>query len=405
MNVKEQKIWVVSEVFYPDETSTAYIMTVIAENLSGYAQVHVLCGPEGYGDIVGQKSDMSKVIIHRIKGFNLNKNNIFFRFLRLVFISLGMFVFGLFKIEKNDRVLLVTNPAFSIPLFSFLKKIKNFSYFILVHDVFPENLIPARILKSKNDFLYKLLKNIFDFSYKQANKLFVLGRDMKELMAVKTNGKVNIEIIENWADLKSIKVMDFKTNQIIQEHQLQDKIVFLFAGNLGRLQGLSYFFDIISSVENEVLHFSFIGNGAMLSELKSKKDNKQLKNVSFLGSFPRNQQCNFLNASHFGIVTLEEEVFGLGVPSKSYNIMAAGKPLFFIGNQSSEIAKMIKEYGCGMSFSMEQKTEIVRFLNSLNQQNITDYMNMGLTGRQLAVEKYSQDAILLKFKRALIDGN
>ena len=40
-------------------------------------------------------------------------------------------------------------------------------------------------------------------------------------------------------------------------------------------------------------------------------------------------------------------MYGLGVPSKSYNIMAAGKPILMVGEADSEIALCIKEFNLG----------------------------------------------------------
>ena len=40
-------------------------------------------------------------------------------------------------------------------------------------------------------------------------------------------------------------------------------------------------------------------------------------------------------------------MYGLGVPSKSYNIMATGKPILYIGESDSEIATNIQKYGMG----------------------------------------------------------
>lgn len=49
----------------------------------------------------------------------------------------------------------------------------------------------------------------------------------------------------------------------------------------------------------------------------------------------RSQQNDFLNACDIGIVTLNDGMYGLGVPSKSYNIWAAGKPILYIGDDNS----------------------------------------------------------------------
>lgn len=41
----KRKLWIVTEVFYPDETATSYILTRIAEHLNACFDVHVICGP------------------------------------------------------------------------------------------------------------------------------------------------------------------------------------------------------------------------------------------------------------------------------------------------------------------------------------------------------------------------
>src|SRR5690606_33355954 len=101
--------------------------------------------------------------------------------------------------------------------------------------------------------------------------LIVLGRDMFDLMDLKTRNPNNISIIENWADVENIIPKSFDNNPIILNHNLKDKIVFLFAGNMGRLQGLEFIIDLLSEVRNPKIHFLFVGNGAVLPILEKKK--------------------------------------------------------------------------------------------------------------------------------------
>ena len=401
----QQRVWVVSEVFYPDETSTAYILTHIAKHIAEDAniKVDVLCGPSAYGDITGANLDLSKITVHRINLFSLNKNKLFQRFLRIILLSLSMFFIALLKFRKKDKVLLVTNPAFSIPLFSLLKKVKGFSYYILVHDVFPENLIPAGLMKSSDNFVYKVLTVIFNWSYAKADKLFVLGRDMKEVFAKKISTLKNISIIENWSQTEEVDCEDFNINELVIEKNISNKIVLLFAGNLGRLQALEKYFKVITQVNNINVHFAFVGDGALLPYLKLAVEKNKLDNVSFWGNFPRNKQTLFLNACHFGVVTLEEEVYGLGVPSKTYNILAAAKPILFLGNKKSEVAMLIEEDKCGISYSWEQSEEIINFINSLDYEKMSSYQMFGTNGRKLAETKFSKSTILNRFKKEILN--
>ena len=402
--MKKKKIWIISEVFYPEETSTGYIMTCITEALAEDHEVHVICGPIGYEQI--RKTDAGedfKFAIHRIRIANFNKNNLIGRLIRLVILSFGMFLKGLISIKRDDLVLVVTNPAFSIPLFSILKSIKGFSYVILVHDVFPENLIPANIIQSKSNIFYLVLEHCFNWSYQKATHLIVLGRDMENVMKDKTKFRVKTSIIENWADLENIYPATFHTNPVILNASLQDKIVFLFAGNVGRLQGLNFLIEIANELKNDVVHFAIAGDGALLAELKRKVVENKMNNFTFLGSYTRSEQNIFLNACHFGIVTLEDDLYGLGVPSKTYNIMAAGKPIFYIGNKKSEVGLMLAEHNCGISFDKNDKQLIIDFLNGVSKSESLKWSEMGTAARVLAEAKYAKESILVKFRELLLN--
>jgi hypothetical protein len=64
---------------------------------------------------------------------------------------------------------------------------------------------------------------------------------------------------------------------------------------------------------------------------------------------------------------------------------------------------MVKETGCGIAFSQDQKEEILIFLNNLRSEDLQFYQEIGLKGRVLVMDKYSKDIILDKFKKELID--
>ena len=46
-----KKNWIISQIFYPEETSTAYIMTKIGEMLAEGSNVNVICGSSNYQSI------------------------------------------------------------------------------------------------------------------------------------------------------------------------------------------------------------------------------------------------------------------------------------------------------------------------------------------------------------------
>ena len=396
MEIKK-KIWIVSEVSYPDETSSGYYLTEIAVHLSKYQKINVICGNSSYekqSNIVSNKKNLPKNInVFRVKTFPFDKNKLVSRVFGLLHLTFSFAFKLLLKVDKNDEVLLVTNPAFLLPIIALFAKIKHFKLRVLVHDVFPENLVPVNLINS-DGWLYKSIKYIFDKAYSSSYQIIVCGRDMRTLFEQKI-GKFNkdkIVVIENWADIDIVFPVKNQNREIYHNTKLNDKIIFQFAGNIGRLQGLEEFLNIIGHCTNPYLHFIFIGEGALKDSLKEKAES--MYNVTFISSFNRDQQNIFLNACNVGVVSLYDSMLGLGVPSKSYNIIAAGKPILFLGNRNSEICLMVTENNIGWQFELSQTQDIINFLNkfSLEQANIK-----GVNARNIAETKYSKERILEKY--------
>lgn len=392
--MEKRKLWIVSELFYPDETSTAYLLTKISKTFVDKYSVNVICGHAYSENSFTVSFDLSDSInIHRVNEIKLNKNKLITRAIRTILLSFLLVYILARKVKKGDKVMIVTNPAPMLILVSILKKIKGFEYVILVHDVFPENTIPISIFSSSKNCVYRLLKSIFNWAYKKADLLIVCGRDMKEIILSKTGfNQSKVEVVENWAD-KGLG-RDFSSRK-------SENIILQFAGNLGRVQGLISLLQIIANTNNSQLEFQFWGSGAVETEMNLFiKDNK-LSNVSMNGAYKRKDQNSILSQCDIAIVTLADGMYGLGVPSKSYNILAAGKAILFIGDLNSEIALMVKEHGVGYCFDATDVKGISSFLSTINIKDKKRFAEMGVKSKILAEERYSEDIILNKYKQLI----
>lgn len=394
-----QTLWIISELFPPDETSTAYILGEIANVMATKYNVKVICGPEIYDK--RKKTDPnnkfvldSKIEVTHVKGVDLDKNTFFGKAMRFAVISLQLYATAKRSFQEGDKVLLVTNPAPVVALVSKLRKKRNFEMNILVHDVFPENTAPAGLKLPK--FAYNVLKNIFDRAYSRADQLIALGRDMKKVLEEKVarfEHQPKVTIIENWADLDIVAPMEqeFHPNRFVLE----------YAGNIGRVQGLHALIENIKAANNEGLEFHLWGTGAEENSLKDYAQSHKMDNVVFHGAYLRSKQSEVINSCDMALVTLTDGMFGLGVPSKAYNIMAAGKAVLFIGEPESEIGLLVKEKNIGYVFRPEDKNEIIRFLSGLNKEKLAEIREMGERARQVAVREYAKEIILNKFVEAI----
>ena len=394
----KKKILIVTEYFYPNNTTTSYYLTEIAKKLSIKYDVHVICNVDLSND-----NELKNIKITRIPENNLNKNYLILRIIKFMISSLKLSWSAYKHIDKNTHVFTVTNPAF-LPIFlSILKKFKKFHYTLLVYDVFPENLLAINLL-TKKSFIYKLLKKIYDWSYSHANRLIVIGRDMDEVIQKKVNNKTPTILIENWCDHNKVLPHNKNDNDIIKQLELEDKKVFLFAGNLGRVQGISNLIKASELVADIKFRLLFIGNGAMKNEILEYIDLNPNGKVLYAGSFSLEEQNLFLNACDVSIVSLNKSMYGLGVPSKSYYNMAAEKPILYIGDELSEIGRVILENDIGW---VVEPNNIDRLANTFEEvcRKYDVLEKYGKKARDIVESSYSKNIILNKYEDLFSDEN
>lgn len=392
-------LWIITELFPPDETSTAFILGEIANVMVRKYEVKVICGPEIYDK--RKKTDPKnkfvldpQISVTHVKGVDLDKNTFFGKAMRFAVISRQLYTTAKKNIKEGDKVLLVTNPAPVVAMISRLRKKCNFELNILVHDVFPENTKPAGL--KLPSWVYQILKNLFDKAYSRADQLIALGRDMKQVLEQKVARFTNhpkVSIIENWADLDIVSPMELPMHQ--------DKFVLEYAGNIGRVQGLQELIENLKESSNNNLEFHFWGTGAEENRLKDYTQSYKMNNVVYHGAYLRSKQSEVINSCDMALVTLTEGMFGLGVPSKTYNIMAAGKAVLFIGEPDSEIGLLVKEKQIGVVFRPDDKEGIVKFLASLSKDKQPEFAEMGKRARHVAETEYAKDIILNKFVEAI----
>ena len=392
-------LWIISELFPPDETSTAFILGEIANMMVSKYEVKVICGPEIY-DKRKKPDPNNKFVLNpniqvtHVKGVNLDKNTFFGKAMRFAVISWQLYQTAKKSIKDGDKVLLVTNPAPVVALVSKLREKKNFELNILVHDVFPENTEPAGLKLPK--IAYNILKNIFDKAYSRADQLIAIGRDMKQILEQKVarfEHHPKTIVIENWADLDIVSPMELPMHP--------DKFVLEYAGNIGRVQGLQAMIEDIKAAGNDRMEFHLWGTGAEEKNLKEYVQKHGMKNVVFHGAYLRSKQSEVINCCDLALVTLTEGMFGLGVPSKTYNIMAAGKAILFIGEPNSEIGLLVKDKGIGYVFESSDREGIIKFISSLSAEKLAEFKEMGQRARKVAETEYAKDIILNKFVEAI----
>lgn len=394
----KQTLWIISELFPPEETSTGYIMGQIANAMTLKYNVKVICGPAVYDSSKKQNRNGESSIDDSIEVFHVdavpeNKSNKLSRMRKFLLMSWKLFRVAKDKIKGEDHVLMVTNPFPLIILMGYLHRHRKFTMSMLVHDIMPESLYTEMKIPT---LVYRVALKVFNTAYASTDQLVSIGRDMTEVLYNKCrrySHKPKITLVENWGDVEHINPeYTFEANTITIQ----------YAGNIGNAQGVGEFVEVLHEADCMNVSFAIWGVGSAEKTIKEKvKEYGMADLVTFHGSYLRSQQQAVLNGCDIALVSLVDGMYGLGVPSKTYNILAAGKPILYIGEKDTEIWSVIKENGNGVCFEPNDRIGLIKYLCSLSVEDRPALVEMGKISRKLAEEKYSKTVILNKFTKAV----
>lgn len=271
------------------------------------------------------------------------RSSVLLRICLKLFISLRLAMKVARAARRGDVVFSGTNPEILLPMLVLLKPVLGFKLCVLVHDVFPENLLAAGLLKP-TEKTYLILVAFYRWIYRRFDAIVVIGRDMQKLI----DGKVGTRrstFVHNWVDQDDVSPRDRLSSGLISSLGWRNHIVFQFYGNMGRLQGLDGLLRGLERVSATNSAFLFIGAGVMQPDIEKFCENHPRS--YYLKSQASFDRSAILSSCDVAIVCLQPGMFGLGVPSKGYFSLAADRPLLAIVDEGSEVALMVQDHQVG----------------------------------------------------------
>jgi len=134
--------------------------------------------------------------------------------------------------------------------------------------------------------------------------------------------------------------------------------------------------------------------------LEREIEEKRLTNVTLLSPRPRSEQNIFLNACDVALVSLVKKMWGVSMPSRTYNILAVGKPILALTEADSEVARVILEDNIGWIVSPGDSETLLQKIKEIYQKR-EQLKAMGNRARNAATNKYSLETAIEKYHEAL----
>lgn len=346
------RILILHQFFYPDHSAVSQLMTDLAESLvERGVEVTAVAGRGLYngGEKLSSRENYKGIKIERTWTPSFGKRSIIGRLCDYLAFYVGA-TWKLLRVERHDILLALTQPPLIGLIGLIIGRLRGMRVVALVQDVYPDVAIALGALKQRSVGA-RLLDWLNRRALKGMDRIIVLGECMRERIKAKVGDEsaARIDIIHNWADGQMIKPLAHDAqNPFTLRHGLQGQFVVLFSGNFGLVNEFQTVLEAARSLRDRAdIKFLFVGDGVRGNEIKRFIEQHQLDNVRMLPYQPREELCFSLTAGDVHLTTLADGLAGLSVPSKSYAILAAGRPILFVGDTRSAVAKLIADNNCG----------------------------------------------------------
>lgn len=333
-----------------------------------------------------------EVSILEVKTFNLQKTNLIEKGLGTLAIEYQFLhaIKKYLKDEKYDIVLYSTPPITFAKVIEYIKKKDNAYCYLLLKDIFPQNAVDMKMLKSggflhrqflkKEKHLYQISDTIGCMS--PANVDFILKHN-PEIEAAK------VEVNPNTIEPRFISYTEEQRSAIREKYDIPVvKTVLVYGGNLGKPQGIDFLLETIMVSNNQNLFFLIVGDGTEYHMIEKWFTKEKPVNAKLLHNLPKKDYDELLAACDIGMIFLDKKFFIPNFPSRLLSYLEMKMPVLAATDQNTDIGRIIEYANCGVSVVAGNQKDMQDKLGQLLSANLSV---LGENAGKLLMDKYTVD--------------
>ncbi len=347
-------------------------------------------------------------VIHRFSMFGEGKNPIQ-RALRYILCAIKHFNRGVFaKDARSCNVMLISStPPIQGAMAAMVKKCRrdHIPFIYVLQDIFPDSLVGTG-MTHKGSLLWKIGRRIENFTYNNADKIIVISQDFKRNIMAKGVPEEKIEVIYNWVDQNAVVDVPREQNKLFAKYNLDPSKFFItYSGNIGLTQNMDMLLAVMEELKTEEpdVRLVLIGEGAYKAQVEKIVAEKNLSNVVMLPFQPYEDIGHVFSLGDAGLVISKPGVGENSVPSKTWSIMSASRPVLanFDENELKEIvdgtsASSTTGKPCGIFTKAGDKEAFKEAILTLynNPELCKEY---GRNGRQFVMDNLTKEVGTQKY--------
>jgi glycosyltransferase involved in cell wall biosynthesis len=370
------RILCLNQFFHPDTAATGQILSDLTRELAAQGhEVTVICGKSAYGE--SDPAAPPPVTIVRSKPLPFSRSyhgrigSYASYFITAIVQSL--------RCRRPDVILTLTTPPLLSLVGTLIKHLRGARHFIWEMDLYPDVAVDLGLFGA-DSLVARTIGSLADYSRDKANGVIALGDDMSERLINRGMSPDKVHVVQNWADRAEIR-----------PHPFQElPLTLYYSGNLGLAHDISTIQQVMLSVAgDDRFKFVFAGGGPQRKTLQDFCEHHGLRQVTFPPYCGRAQLSHNLSTGHLGLVTQKPQTTGSIVPSKVYGIMAAGRPLLYIGSRCATPARIIDHFQCGWQVEAGASEALVALLKRLVNRP-DEIREAGARARQAFIDNFDR---------------
>ncbi len=399
------RILVLHQHYWPEIAATAQLLTDLCEDLASYGhQVEVVCGQPSYRRVDGATKlpateQHHGVQIHRVWSHLPQERTIARRLAQYGTYFASSLTASLLS-RKPDVCFVMSTPPLLLGLSgSLLRAVRDVPFVYSVQDLYPDIAVHLGVLKA-GALSTQAIDTVARTCYRAAASITTLSPGMARRLADKGVPESRIHVIPNWSAASSVARLP-RDNPFAREHQLCDRFVVQYSGNLGLSQGLEHVLEAAQLLRELPVTLALIGDGNAREGLQKRASELKLDNVRFLPPQPRELLPELLASCEVGLVTMKRAVGDDLVPSKLYGILAAGRPVIAAVESSSEVARVVNQHRCGWVVEPESAQALAQGIRAALEASERDRAARGDAGHRACEQEYSRAALTRRYEHIL----
>lgn len=333
--------------------------------------------------------------ILRVKTLNIQKTNVVEKGIGTVLLEY-QFKSAIKKFLKNtkfDLIIYSTPPITITSTIEYIKKRDNARTYLLLKDIFPQNAVDLGMI-SNNGFLHKFFRRKENQLYMISDRIGCMSP--ANVYYLRANNP-NLDIQRIHVNPNSIEVSSEITNvqdrdEIRKEFNIPaNSTVFVYGGNIGKPQCVSFLLDII--LNHNILgeaFFVIVGSGTDYNMVESWFNKNQPTNALLIPYLQKSKFDSLLSASDVGLIFLDPRFTIPNFPSRMLSYLEFSIPILAATDLNTDIGSIAQANGFGYYCENGDKDTFIKYVNILISNHL-DRINMGIKGRSYLQSNYSVD--------------